>query len=553
MERLTYDITAGDFGGAGSASRSLKQHLKRIGADAEAVRRAMIAAYEAEMNVVIHSTGGVLEAIVAGDQLDVEVIDRGPGIPDVERARRDGFSTASAEARALGFGAGMGLPNIERNSDRLRVTSTVGEGTRVSFSIVLGQQQANGEPRWSLDVVPDLCRDCRRCVVACPTSAVRVRAGAPTVLKHLCVDCACCMAACPPQALTLQDAAGDAAGDATVLVVPPAVLAGFHPYAQPATVLAELRTLGYEEVVVTDGHEEALRVAAGELAAREGQRLPVVSPVCPAAVNLIELRFPALIPHLAPLASPLEAALLELGETEAAFVVSCPSQRTALLAQQAVPQRRLLRPQALRDALLPHLAETPAATDAAAGSALASGPVTTETTNLTAPAAEREGKRAAYGRAASDPATMTGSDGGVTGSAGGAHDGDSLVVTGASHVMDVLERLENGLLTGIAVVEPYLCEGGCFGSPLLAEEAHVAAWRWARAGGACFGGERRSIRPSPGLQAASRHPPRRGHGGRHPATGRARRDHGGVARQGLRRLRGAHLRRLRRGHRDGAR
>jgi len=145
-------------------------------------------------------------------RLDVDVIDRGPGIPDVEQAMRDGFSTASAEARALGFGAGMGLPNIERNSDRLRVTSTLGEGTCVSFSIVLAPQQTEGEPRWSLDIVADRCRDCRRCIVACPTNAVRVRAGVPSVLQHLCIDCTCCLAACPPEALTLQDAAGEAAG-----------------------------------------------------------------------------------------------------------------------------------------------------------------------------------------------------------------------------------------------------------------------------------------------------------------------------------------------------
>jgi len=123
VETLRFDIQARDFSGAGAASRALKQHLKRIGAESDAVRRAMIAAYEAEMNVVIHADGGVLEATVAEHQVDVDVTDGGPGIPDVPAAMREGFSTASAEARALGFGAGLGLPNIARNSDRLRVTS----------------------------------------------------------------------------------------------------------------------------------------------------------------------------------------------------------------------------------------------------------------------------------------------------------------------------------------------------------------------------------------------------------------------------------------------
>ena len=151
MEHLAYDIQCGDFTSAGAASRDLKQHLKRIGAESDAVRRAMIAAYEAEMNVVIHAEGGGrLEADVSDGQLDVDIVDRGPGIADVESAMREGWSTASAEARALGFGAGMGLPNILRNSDRLRVTSTAGEGTRVSFSVALRPEatdRAHGPPR----------------------------------------------------------------------------------------------------------------------------------------------------------------------------------------------------------------------------------------------------------------------------------------------------------------------------------------------------------------------------------------------------------------------
>jgi len=137
VETLRFDIQARDFTGAGAASRALKQHLKRIGAESETVRRAVIAAYEAEMNVVIHAAqGGVLEAAVDEGQLDVSVSDGGPGIPDIEAAMREGFSTAPPEARALGFGAGLGLPNIRRNSDRLRVTSEVGKGTTVSFTIL---------------------------------------------------------------------------------------------------------------------------------------------------------------------------------------------------------------------------------------------------------------------------------------------------------------------------------------------------------------------------------------------------------------------------------
>ena len=179
MEFVSYDIETNDFRRAGAASRSIKEHLKRIGADAEAIRRTMIAAYEAEMNVVIHSVGGRLEASLSDTQIDVNVVDGGPGIPDIELAMTEGFSTASAEARALGFGAGMGLPNIRRNSDRLRVTSRGDEGTRVSFTVYLKPEDTAAPRIISLYASADRCRDCRACLAACPTQAMRVRDGSP--------------------------------------------------------------------------------------------------------------------------------------------------------------------------------------------------------------------------------------------------------------------------------------------------------------------------------------------------------------------------------------
>ena len=137
MERLDYDIRSGDFNGAGAASRDLKQHLKRIGAESDAVRRAMIAAYEAEMNVVIHSVGGRLEASLSDTRIDINVVDEGPGIPDIEMAMKEGYSTASAEARALGFGAGMGLPNVRRCADQLDIKSDLATGTHVHAEVAL--------------------------------------------------------------------------------------------------------------------------------------------------------------------------------------------------------------------------------------------------------------------------------------------------------------------------------------------------------------------------------------------------------------------------------
>ena len=129
-------IEGGDFGSAGSATRMLKDQLRMAGVPVDTLRRVMIASYEAEMNVVIHARRGTLWARIDGERLDLEVIDDGPGIPDIELAMREGWSTASDEARRMGFGAGMGLPNIRRNSDRFEIDSEVGHGTRVRSTIL---------------------------------------------------------------------------------------------------------------------------------------------------------------------------------------------------------------------------------------------------------------------------------------------------------------------------------------------------------------------------------------------------------------------------------
>ncbi len=458
MEHLAYDIRCGDFTSAGAASRDLKQHLKRIGAESEAVRRATIAAYEAEMNVVIHAEGGGrLEAAVSEGQLDVDVTDEGPGIVDVDSAMREGWSTASAEARALGFGAGMGLPNILRNSDRLSVTSAPDTGTRVSFSVVLRPQATDqGARPSSLGVIAERCNECRHCLVACPTAAIRVRDAHPQVLDHLCIDCTACIAACPHDALTMTDAPG-ALGGGDLLIVPPALLAGFGGH-DPEAVAEELRGLGYDEVLSVHRYEDELRRAVLERAASGDGPTPVISPVCPAVTNLVEVKFPALLEHLAPFASPWEAAQQDLLGRAATFVVSCPSQRTALLAQHPTAQRDTVTAATVQQAVSPLLA--------------------------------------ARARSGSRRATVPPEPGRTD---------DLLVVTGVSHTTAVLEAVEDDRLPGVSVIEPYLCDGGCFGSPLLTEDAYVAAWRWATTGGCAPGAGRRhdrahAFRARPGIR-----------------------------------------------------
>jgi len=133
-------ICDGDFERAGAASRLLKEQLKKIGVAPEILRRAMIAAHEAEMNVVIHARRGTMKAVLDDEQARVEVVDEGPGIADADLAMTEGYSTAGRQARRLGFGAGMGLPNIRKIVDRFTLESTVGKGTRLCFTIYLKPQ-----------------------------------------------------------------------------------------------------------------------------------------------------------------------------------------------------------------------------------------------------------------------------------------------------------------------------------------------------------------------------------------------------------------------------
>lgn len=133
---LRYEIKQGDFTHGGAASSCIKRALLRLGASPQIARRCGIAIYEAEMNLIIHTThGGIVRVEIEPHQISMQTYDYGPGIPDVEKAMRPGFSTASNEIRELGFGAGMGLVNIQRCVDEMKLESTVGKGTRLRMKI----------------------------------------------------------------------------------------------------------------------------------------------------------------------------------------------------------------------------------------------------------------------------------------------------------------------------------------------------------------------------------------------------------------------------------
>ncbi|UCG63315.1 MAG: ATP-binding protein [Candidatus Zixiibacteriota bacterium] len=128
-----FTIEGSDFAKAGMVSTEIKSVLKKIGFDPKLVRRVAISTYEGEMNVVMHARRAEVDLRVTPKMIEVVIDDEGKGIPDVEQAMQEGFTTATEEMRAMGFGSGMGLPNIKKNSDDLQVTSEVGKGTRLQI------------------------------------------------------------------------------------------------------------------------------------------------------------------------------------------------------------------------------------------------------------------------------------------------------------------------------------------------------------------------------------------------------------------------------------
>ena len=130
-----YTVPGDDFTRAGEASSAIKKTLKQLGLLPEVIRRVAIAVYEGEINMVIHANGGEINVEITPEQITLQLADTGPGIPNIELAMREGWSTAPDDVRSLGFGAGMGLPNMKKYTDEMTVESTVGVGTTVTMKV----------------------------------------------------------------------------------------------------------------------------------------------------------------------------------------------------------------------------------------------------------------------------------------------------------------------------------------------------------------------------------------------------------------------------------
>ncbi|MBQ9743180.1 MAG: ATP-binding protein [Ruminococcus sp.] len=132
-----FDVDGDDFTSAGQASVQIKKNLRQLGISPDTIRRVSIAMYEGEINMVIHAGGGEADVSVTEDYVEILLTDHGPGIANIEQAMQEGFSTAPDAIRSLGFGAGMGLPNMKRYSDYMNIDSEVGKGTTITMRVNL--------------------------------------------------------------------------------------------------------------------------------------------------------------------------------------------------------------------------------------------------------------------------------------------------------------------------------------------------------------------------------------------------------------------------------
>ncbi|HOG20586.1 MAG TPA: anti-sigma regulatory factor [Salinivirgaceae bacterium] len=131
--QFEFKIMGGDFASAGTASSEVKKVLKQINIDPKIIKRVVVALYEAEVNVCAHAYAGKVDVKITPEEINITITDKGPGIPNIEEAMVEGYSTATPAVREMGFGAGMGLPNIKRNTDKMHIESVVNKGTTLNF------------------------------------------------------------------------------------------------------------------------------------------------------------------------------------------------------------------------------------------------------------------------------------------------------------------------------------------------------------------------------------------------------------------------------------
>jgi iron only hydrogenase large subunit-like protein len=454
-ERLLYkySVSNGEFSKVGSETSRLKRALLSIGFPSDASRRALIVAYELAMNIVIHATQGTVSTLWKDGALEIAVTDTGPGIEDIEIAMTEGYSTAPSHVKEMGYGAGMGLPNVKACSDSMKIASQLGTGTHVVCHILPGEQETSALPYFhSVRLDTDKCQGCTNCIKSCPTEAIRVRDGKSFILEDRCIDCGECIRRCPNNAKAAVADSWDVLDtfDYKIALVAPSFYGQFTDI-PPGVVKAALCVDGgFDEVFDVSIAADLVTAAMREYIKAPKSVRPLISSACPAVVRFLQVKYPSLLKHLIPCEAPMEiAAWLAKDRAKArypekspaaVFISPCPAKITA--TRQPVGRGR-----SNVDAVISmDLAYVWVKRQVGQVSAGAEFPVSS-------------GYGIGWGRSGGELMAVNLS---------------GLAVDGIMHVAAVFDEIEKGVLDEIDFVEAQACSGGCAGGCLSVANPFVA-------------------------------------------------------------------------------
>ena len=323
----------------------------------------------------------------------------------------------------------MGLPNIRKNTDRFSIHSELDEGTFLQFTLLLTPQHHTETYMASVSIAPGKCKCCLRCLHVCPTQAIRIRDGAPTILPHLCIGCTACRKVCPENVYGIEcpDSLPEA-NDAITLYLPAPMRGQFGSAISEHDFKNMLAALGWKTVWLSDSWEKMLALAMQQIAHEQGAATLLLPPVCPAVINLIQVRYPSLLKSIAPFFSALETARESLNESAGIFITPCAAlctlayQSSVLHPCSAASPEKLLR-------------------------------------SLTAMIVDRHELQT------------------VPEGTGGMEEGATVTITGIERVCQFLDEAENGRVDDCGIVNLYACDSGCFGSPVWPEHPDVSRYR----------------------------------------------------------------------------
>ncbi len=332
MIRGSIEIQKGDYAGGGKASALIKGILNNLMVSPEIIKKAMIAIFEAEMNIIIHSYGGKIIYKIDEEKLEIEAVDKGPGISNVVLAIKEGYSTAPPLARELGFGAGMGLPNIKKNTDFFSITSSE-KGTILKFFIKLTPSENSVEIPVSITFDSKKCKKCLACIKECPTRAIRLRENDIVVLDHRCINCNRCIEICPTGVFDLSLSQNGFNEDSffeefKTLILPTPIAGKLYLEGKWWALNRYMKNKFGIDVVSLLPWELALQKAIDEYSKdSETKNFPVIFPACPSVIQWIQTEYPSLIVNVAPFLFPFLASIEGYaGQGKVLYVPLCPSQ-----------------------------------------------------------------------------------------------------------------------------------------------------------------------------------------------------------------------------------